>query len=93
MLTLPEPIMTLLTPFRPIFHQATWCKGQILFIGAILATGKRTVTAALRVMGLSDESGFWDGSANCEIDGVICKHLPQQDSKSTRLADAIHRPK
>lgn len=58
MLTLPKPIMTLLTPFRPIFHQATWRKGQILFIGAILATGKRTVTAALRVMGLSDESGF-----------------------------------
>lgn len=58
MLTLPEPIMTLLTPFRPIFHHATWVKGQILFIGAILATGKRTVTAALRVMGLSAESGF-----------------------------------
>lgn len=56
--TLPEPIMTLLTPFRPLFQRSTWVKAQILFIGTILATGKRTVTAALRVMGLSDERGF-----------------------------------
>ena len=58
MLTLPEPIMTLLTPFRPLFRQPTWIKAQVLLIGAILATGKRTVTSALRVMGLSDESHF-----------------------------------
>jgi hypothetical protein len=50
--------MTLLTPFKPLFRQPTWIKVQILFIGAILATGKRTVTAALRVMGLSDEPHF-----------------------------------
>jgi hypothetical protein len=50
--------MTLLSPFRPLLHRSSWSKAQILFIGAILATGKRTVTAALRVMGLSDESGF-----------------------------------
>jgi hypothetical protein len=58
MLILPEPIMTLLMPFRPLFRQPTWNKAQILFIGAILATGKRTVTAALRVMGLSDAPHF-----------------------------------
>jgi hypothetical protein len=58
MLILPKPIMTLLIPFQPLFRQPTWVKAQILFIGAILATGKRTVTAALRVMGLSDESHF-----------------------------------
>jgi hypothetical protein len=58
MLTLPEPIMTLLNPFRPLFYQPTWIKAQVLFIGAILATRKRTVTSALRVMGLSDERHF-----------------------------------
>lgn len=58
MLILPEPIMTLLIPFAPIFRQPTWLKAQILFIGAILATGKRTVTAALRVMGLGDDPHF-----------------------------------
>ena len=56
MLILAEPIMALLLPFRPIFHQSTWIKVQILLVGAILATGKRTVTAILRVMGLSIES-------------------------------------
>lgn len=58
MLTLPESIMTLLRPFKPQFSQPTWVKGQVLMVGAILATGKRTVTAALRVMGLADEAHF-----------------------------------
>jgi hypothetical protein len=58
MLILPEPIMTLLQPFRPIFRQPTWLKAQILLVGAILATGKRTVTSSLHVMGLSDENHF-----------------------------------
>jgi len=58
MLTLPTPINTLLQPFRPAFCKLTWIKAQVLFIGAILATGKRTVTSALRVMGLSDEQQF-----------------------------------
>jgi hypothetical protein len=58
MLTLPAPIITLLQPFRPVFSQPTWVKAQVLFIGATMATGKRTVTSALRVMGLSDERQF-----------------------------------
>lgn len=58
MLTLPEPIMTALTPFEPLFHASTWKKGQILLIGAILATGKRTVTSALCVMGLANDPHF-----------------------------------
>lgn len=58
MLILPESIMTLLIPFQPLFRQPTWLKAQILFIGAILATGKRTVTAALRVMGLGEDPHF-----------------------------------
>jgi hypothetical protein len=32
--------------------------GHVLVVGAILAPGKRTVTACLRVMGLSDEVHF-----------------------------------
>jgi hypothetical protein len=45
-------------PFRPLFRQPTWHKAQILLLGAILTTGERTVTASLRVMGLSDETNF-----------------------------------
>jgi hypothetical protein len=44
--------------FRPLFRQPTWRKAQVLLVGAILTTGQRTVTAALRVMGLSDETDF-----------------------------------
>ena len=56
--TLPAPIMVLLTPFMPLFRTPTWVKAQILLVGSILAPGKRTVTAALRVMGLADQEDF-----------------------------------
>jgi hypothetical protein len=58
MLTLPAAIITLLQPFSALFDARTWRKAQILLVGAILAPGKRTVTSALRVMGLSEESRF-----------------------------------
>ena len=55
---LPAVIVPLLTPFAPMFQARTWMKVQVLLIGAILATRKRTVTSALRTMGLSDDIGF-----------------------------------
>jgi len=59
MLNLPTIMIDLLNPFAPCFYGATtWTKAQILLIGTILAPGKRTVTAALRVMGLKDEAKF-----------------------------------
>lgn len=58
MLNLPSVIMTLLKPFRPVFHLPTWRKVQVLLVGTILAPGKRTVTSALRAVGLTDEPGF-----------------------------------
>jgi hypothetical protein len=58
MLILPKTIMPLVLPFRPIFNKSTWLKAQVVMVGAILSPGKRTVTAALRVMGLSQEGQF-----------------------------------
>ena len=58
MLTLPTAIMALLEPFRPVFHESTWNKVQVLLVGSILAPGKRTVTAVLRAVGLAAEPGF-----------------------------------
>ena len=58
MLTLPDVIIPLLQPFKVMFQARTWSKAQVLLIGAILATRKRTVTSALRVMGLSDDTSF-----------------------------------
>jgi hypothetical protein len=45
-------------PFCPLFREPTWRKAQILFIGAILTTVRRPVTAILGVMGLSQAPNF-----------------------------------
>ena len=56
--TLPVSIIKLMSPFRPTFDKRTWAKGKELMIGAILSTGKRTVTAALRVMGHAENKHY-----------------------------------
>jgi hypothetical protein len=56
--TLPAELAFIILAFRPLFSQRAWGCAQVLLIGAILAPGKRTVTSALRVMGLSDEHHF-----------------------------------
>jgi hypothetical protein len=58
MLNLPIEIMVLMQHFTPVFSERTWDWVQVLVVGAILAPGKRTVTAVLRVMGLSEERQF-----------------------------------
>src|SRR5215207_235959 len=55
---LPEAIIPVLRQFEPAFSEPVWQWATILLIGAILAPGKRTVTSALRVMGLSQERQF-----------------------------------
>ena len=55
---LPHTIVHLLLPFAQAFSERTWEWVQILVVGAILAPGRRTVTAILRVLGLSDERQF-----------------------------------
>lgn len=58
MLTLPIEFTKLMAAFAPVFSQRVFQQVQVLVVGAILATGQRTVTAALRVMGLSQEPHF-----------------------------------
>jgi hypothetical protein len=59
MLNLPGTIINLLNPFAPLFYgETTWEKAKTLLVGAILAPGKRTVSAVLRVMGLGEETRF-----------------------------------
>src|SRR5919109_440464 len=55
---LPEAIILVLAPFAPLFSHRVWCHAHVLLLGAILAPGARTVTAALRVMGLAVERRF-----------------------------------
>ncbi len=58
MLTLPSEYLTLIQVFAPLFSTRIWSHVQVLVIGAILAPGKRTVTAILRIMGLSQDKHF-----------------------------------
>jgi len=55
---LPEAIILVLAPFAPLFSDRVWRQAQVLLLGAMLAPGARTVTAALRVMGLAGERRF-----------------------------------
>jgi len=58
MLTLPDEYNTLFKAFQPYFSKRVWQLAVVLIVGAILAPGKRTVTAILRIMGLSQEHHF-----------------------------------
>ena len=58
MLTLPAELLSLLGAFAPLFSKPVWKYVQVLLVGALLATGTRTVTACLRVMGLNQETRF-----------------------------------
>jgi hypothetical protein len=58
MLSVPVTLMQLIVRFAPVFSKRVWAHAQVLVVGALLAPGKRTVTAVLRVMGLSQERQF-----------------------------------
>ena len=58
MLTLPQEILALMVPFAPVFSQPVFQRVLLLVVGAILAPHKRTVTAALRATGHSDDPHF-----------------------------------
>ncbi len=57
-MSLPTPIIQVLQHFRPAFTRPTWSKALVLVVGTMLARGRRTVTAALKQMGLHDERDF-----------------------------------
>jgi DDE superfamily endonuclease len=56
--TLPSDYLSLIQIFAPHFSNLVWRHAQVLLIGAILVPGRRTVTAGLRIMGLSEYRQF-----------------------------------
>jgi DDE superfamily endonuclease len=56
--SLSPAILSILAPFALLFSRPVWKKALTLLIGTLLCRGKRTVCAALRVMGLSNEPNF-----------------------------------
>lgn len=55
---LPSEFASIILAFAPLFFNGVWLRAQVLLLGAILAPGKRTVSSALWVMGLSGERHF-----------------------------------
>jgi hypothetical protein len=58
MLSLPTPFVSVIAVFAPVFSKPVWQHVKVLLTGAILTPGKRTVTSALCVMGLSAAAHF-----------------------------------
>lgn len=58
MLSMPVTLTRLIVRFAPLLSKRVWEHAQVLLVGALLAPGKRTVTAVLRVMGLAQEAHF-----------------------------------
>jgi hypothetical protein len=56
--TLRTEYITILGAFARLFSKRVWEHAKILLAGAILCPAERTVTAVLRVMGLSGEKHF-----------------------------------
>jgi hypothetical protein len=58
-LALTPPLLAgWLSAFRDCFTAPVWARVLVLVAGAVLAPGKRTVSQALRVMGLAERPGF-----------------------------------
>ncbi len=85
MRTLPAMMLHLLKPFMPLFSRRVWPYAQVLLAGAILTPGKRTVSAALRAMGLGQTEHFqryhrvlnravWSGrDTSCVLLGLLVR--------------------
>ena len=58
MLTLPTAFISVMAVCAPVFSRPVWRHVQILITGAVLAPGKRTMTAILDLMGLGTAPHF-----------------------------------
>ena len=98
MMPLPEAIIAIWAPFAALFTQPVWHHVQVLWIGAVLCRGPRTVASVLRVMGLGGERRFekyhrvlnrarWSGLQGAKILlGLLIALLPK-DWPVTIVAD------
>jgi len=55
---LPNPIIQILIEFQAVFSAPSYRKMVLLVCGTLLAHGRRTVTAALKILGLADEHSW-----------------------------------
>jgi len=84
-----DDIITVLSAFSPLFSINVWNYALTLLIGAILCNNQRTVSAILRVMGLSKDKHFinyyrvlnrvcWPGlQASKILLGLLIRFIPE----------------
>ena len=104
-MNLPEEIVAILAAFAPLFSERVWVHAQVVVVGAMLTHGKRTVTQALRVMGLSHERHWtnyhrvlnrdrWDARLAAQIMlGLIIAVVPAGSAVVFGADDTIERRK
>ena len=88
---LPQAIIHVLRHFELAFSEPVWEWATILLVGAILAPGQRTVTAALRVMGLSNVLFIVYGY-EAHIHPVLLLHVALLPINLVRVAGLMPRP-
>jgi DDE superfamily endonuclease len=103
MRTLPAELLPLIIVFEPLFTKPTWEHAKVLLLGALLTRGKRTVTACLRAVGLSQEKHFqnyhrvlnrakWDSLVASRILlGLIALLLSAEDPVILGADDTLER--
>src|SRR2546430_14387558 len=105
MLTVPVALTRLIVKFAPVFSKRVWEHAQVLVVGALLAPGKRTMTAVLRVMGLSQEGQFqkyhrelnraqWSSLAVARVLlGLVVRTLASAGTIVIWIDDTLERPR
>ena len=103
MFALPEDIIPIIAAFSPLFSARVWPQAQALLLGAILTPGKRTVSAVLRTLGLSQDPHYinyhrvlsravWNPLQGSRILlGLILKLLPADGPVVIGADDTIER--
>ena len=78
--TLPNDYLSLIQIFAPHFSNCIWQHAQVLLLGAILAPGRRTVTAVLRINEVLDGDPRRQRSRTLDLDAV--REKPHLDCRS-----------
>ena len=94
MLSLPIAFSSAIGVFAPVFSRPMWQHVKVLMTGAVLAPGKRTVTAILQVMGRSTapdfqtyHRGFCRKFCSEGYGGAVapvCAEITRQESRTVR---------
>jgi len=101
---LPDPIIAIFIQFQPLFTAPTYRKMLLLVCGTLLARGRRTITSALKMLGLDQQHNWpkyhnvlnrakWDGLAVAKVllRLLIATFLPPDASVEIVVDETLER--